>query len=628
MSRKHKNEWWEDEENYYDSRKGWYDRSKKEYGKDWGDLDSYDYSFSQETHKKETTAWEDYQQTGIWRGTAYYQKSLVDYGYVEKMANAFGAKYNITVEAGQGWSADVKSKVLVYEPMSLMQYSKARIIALLLHEIGHIKYTSVHEDTDSPYLLKYKKLAKDVLNCFEDFRIDKIMAKSYAGAEDVYESNKPVVREIAENYTNNAKRLNDMVRSYSNRVASDKNMPVEEKEKKLAKLDELLKKKDNLWNYLSAIVCVAYDESVTMSSKIEEYVNKTKHTILEVQQQKTSYGVLSVLDNKVFPIIQDLMKDLADAIKEVGDIFGKEIAKLVSALVMRWIEDEGETYGEQKVGKNQIKTRVGAGKKDCVPQEWRDGDYNSLRDSVDSAIKELIRKLTFLKKEESVARYVTNQRRGKLNIKSLYKHIIPDFRLFKKKLEVKDTVRSFAFSLVLDKSGSMYGSSNRMIHSTRALILLAEVFNKMKIPYDISLFGSNCKKLKAFNESYTDKMKKNIGGVLTRGGDSSTILRTVFEKGIDLMKQPEKNKIMVIISDGDIGSGIESCHTQYMDKYVKQGVKFIGVGLNCGENIVKLCYSNGFNTKNPSQLPKLFSDMLKGIIFPSTKKQTTQTQLP
>jgi len=603
------------------AKRSWF-KKRRSYKKDYSitpsvednDWEGLDYTFEKTKTKKEETNWQFYQRTGVWRGSDYYQKSLVDYGYIEKMANAFASKFSITIETGSHWSSNVKDKKLIYEPVSLMKLPKARIIALLLHEVGHIKHTTMPTVNDSHYIKKYGNPAMEVFNAFEDFRIDEIMCRAYEGAGDVYEANIPVIKAIADSYREKSGNLKDLILQITKMVVQNVvNIP--DAREKFEALIEKLGKRINLFDYLAVITCCGYGITAPTDGDVKEMIDKTKHAPALAKKNKNSLEVVKMMDKEVYPVIERLLEDIKEP-QDVKDVFGEQVSKVVGSVLKRVLE---EGYDRENVN-SRLGDQKGSNDRagdESVPLEWREGDYDSLRVSVDTAIKELVRKLTFLKKEEEVARYLPNQKRGRLHNKALYKHAVDNNRLFKKKLDSKDTVTSFAFSLVLDVSGSMQGD-NKNIHSTRSLVMLAEVFEKMKIPYEITTFTDQAYGVKGFEETLSKKIKGKIGGTVNiKGG--GTILESVFENGLALDKRLEKNKIMVLISDGDIYEGVEISHRRFMDRYKKRGIKFVGVGLNCGDIIKELCYGDGFVTDVPDKLPVLFSDLLKSLVL--KKKQ-------
>lgn len=616
------------------------------YDDDYGDDEhtrSY-FGFSTEAAEKQETAWEYYKRTGFWRG--YYQPSTVDYGYLEKMANLLGSRFSIAVEAGADWSSDVKAKKLTYDPISLMKYSKARILALLLHEIGHLKYTQQPEAKDSKYLAKYPKPAFEVFNVFEDFRIDRIMARAYAGAEDVYDANKPIIREMAQAYEQSAikviehgysfinvysehllqEAMNKELRASNGNVSSVKIKEINNQvQKKIEAAEKVLMKKILFLHYIKAIMLTGYGEKVYYApgmEKIEEYVRLTAPAIAEVESVKTSLDALKILDAKVYPIIEDLLKwpyDQND--KELSDAFGggqdgANAARYVKENIAKVIDGMNFQTGRIESGRpgQQVPQRMGrgAGNPTRIPSEWMRGEYEPIRQSVDTAIKELIRRLMYLRKEESTPTFVKEQKRGKLHAKGLYRHATGNRRLFQKKLEGRDTVRQFAFSFAVDVSGSMHGEP--LVHSVRGLVMMAEVMEKMEIPYEIKTFGNCQQVVKKFTDKLDDTAKSRIGGIMQMGGGGTT-MDDMFDMREPLLKRQEPNKIMVILSDGDLNRSAENMHQVFMNKWVERGVKFIGVGIQCGDEATRLCYGNGISTDTPLELPQHFHNLLKSVIL-------------
>ena len=176
---------------------------KKWQEKDYeGNIDKWSFDKKLDTGKDFDKEWKAYEKSGVWKGYDYYSPPLLDITYIEQMANALASKYKIKVKSGKCWAIDVDKKELEYNPQDLVSGTKATLIALLLHEIGHLKHTT------SPTKLKSKYLDKrggfEVLNMFEDFRIDNLMTKSYEGAEDVYKALDPIIESVAEKYEENS----------------------------------------------------------------------------------------------------------------------------------------------------------------------------------------------------------------------------------------------------------------------------------------------------------------------------------------------------------------------------------------------------------------------------------------
>ncbi len=244
-----------------------------------------------------------------------------------------------------------------------------------------------------------------------------------------------------------------------------------------------------------------------------------------------------------------------------------------------------------------------------TPPEWENGDYKTLKDSVASEIKSLVNKLTYLRREEMTVKYQHDQKRGKLNTKKLYKTATGSRRLFKKKLENIDTIQSFAFSLLIDVSGSMDG--DRIVHTTRALIILIEVFKKLDIPFEIVTFDDGASVVKNFEASMDKKIETSVGGLVKHSGGGTNL-----NQGLDalkIMNREEKNKIVVVLTDGGVGDTKEF-DTKYFEPWAKKGVKSVGFGVECEEQMKNLCMGNSRLLSNSSQLPVEFSRLLKDLI--------------
>lgn len=584
-----------------------------------------------------TNDWNKFQQTGEWHGYNYYQKPTLDYKYVEQMANAFSAKYNVEVRVGSVWGIDLRKKVLTYRPEDLMFGTKAHLIATLLHEIGHLRYSTYIDDIPNKgkFFQSYYDSCFEVMNLFEDFRIDKLMLKSYEGAEDVFESNKPVVKEIAEKYEQSAINLKlrtqeamdslvgkimGMEKDYQ-KIELKKHFGTDNLElvkKKIEKVKKEIDKGDNLFNYLASILMTGYGQKAKMNVTMRKRVNDTKKAIPLSIKAKTTGEVINVLNKEVYPKIEDLLKDVSSAGNSVvAKAFGADTASKVQSTMddclmsSFYLSVDNESYGDR----NNPKSRTsGHSDENVLPKAWKDGDYDALKESVESAIRELVSRLTFLRRQELVPRWQPGERRGRFDVKSVRKYVTGSMRMFRKKIEVIDTISSYAFSLLVDISGSMNGE--RIIHTTRGLIILSEVFEKMRIPYEVNVFHDLPDSVKLFNDGLTADIKSKIGGLTngTRGG--TNLYKALETKEIrSLAERDEKNKILIILSDGGVSYGKIDYEKLFQKLYDKNRIKTLGIGINCGDEIVKLCLNQGVSVDVPAALPEAFSDILKQTIL-------------
>jgi len=189
------------------SKKWWQRKAHKKKDR-WGEAGGYhdDYGAYSDftepiTYKTDkdfwSKEWKEYEKTGIWEGYAKFEKSTLDFRYIEQMASALSAKYDIKVEVGSNWAIDLDTKTLTYNPQSLLFGTKAHLLASLLHEIGHLRHTTKFTETKLGKIGSENKVAtKNALNAFEDMRIDKIMSNSYGSSKEIFEANKPIVEKL------------------------------------------------------------------------------------------------------------------------------------------------------------------------------------------------------------------------------------------------------------------------------------------------------------------------------------------------------------------------------------------------------------------------------------------------
>lgn len=631
--------WWKDKEERGEIKEveeeemeeGMEDEEWDDYADDY--YGGYNYGFDRKINKKEEEDtkfdWNKWKSTGSkWYGYSYYKEATLDYGYIEKMANLFASKYDITVVPGSSTAINIKTKTFYYNPTNLMFETKASLIAIILHEIGHLLHTTHYDDLKSPYLDKYTNPARLVVNAFEDFRIDDIMSKSYDWSEEIYEAMIPIVKEVAEGYKKKGeemevrnvraiKELEDMIEDVNDSDSMDK-----DKKKELVKhLKELIKERKeegNLMDYLMGISLEGYDQPVKNTHKrIQDMIDKTKHAIPMVVEAKTTQEVTDILDKEVFPVIEDLLKSAKN--KEGGtEQKDGDVNPIVQAS-----EEDGMGHVDRRGGDNKSNQQKVSGRnpgnEGQVPQEWVEGDYNELLNSVKGVVNYFIRKLKKIRSRDLTVRYERKQRRGKLDIRRAYQYRLGNNRLFKKELENVDRIQDFAFSINLDMSGSMEGSN--LVHSTRAVILLSEVFEKLNIPFEIIGWASWRKEIKGFEDSLK-KRKKDIAG-LPQNQLGGTVISYAF-KGDDIAKRPEKKKFMIVLTDGEIGSVDYPLDKlkEWKQKY-SADVKVIGIkiqeedeyyGEGGDERMKELCKEKFIELDEPSNLPDKFSEILKDII--------------
>lgn len=605
-----------------------------------------DFSELREIEKtKDTSDWhkaqmELYNKTGEWRGYSYYQPPELDYRYIEQMANALSSQYKVNIEASDKWAIDLDKKTLLYNPDDLLTSSKARVLNSLLHEIGHLRHTTSYTKLKGAFYDKpeYQAGCQEVISVFEDFRVDKIMVKSYPSAEDIYKHNEPDIRALAKTIENKQEEkiryvltryVNEVRQAYSEndgekicellncrpeelRITDPKNPEISlsagnygsamhyDKVQDLLEIrhrqlrDKLIKEEKNLFNYCAVMCLAGYGQKIKPAEAIKPFVDKTMPAIKKCQNAKDTQSLVNILESEVYPVIEELLT--IPSKDEIEKILGKKGADRLAKMYSESEQQNGAVAGgTRKYGNKE------------VPPSWRRGDYDSLKKSVFRPIQELIKKLNFVKSVQGSPAYVNRQRRGRLDIKQAYKfRVSGNDRIFKRKLESVEKIRNHAFEVLIDISGSMR-DQNRIVQATRSLVVMAEVFDYMRVNYAISTFNTKNHIIKDYDDKLDSDMKRKIGSLVNMAGGGTKITDSLNKS--KLAKQPQRNKIRIILTDG--GLWLDPVIHAKQNKAVKQ------IGFTLAENdkdFIEAC-GQGRYIKQAYDLPIAFEETIKNILI-------------
>lgn len=243
---------------------------------------------------------------------------------------------------------------------------------------------------------------------------------------------------------------------------------------------------------------------------------------------------------------------------------------------------------------------------------------NAMSDVINSTVS-VIRRM----KSENTTEWKTAQRSGKFHVRS---YVDSDLReegkVFKKAIAPKKEADIVGLML-LDISGSTRGSKSYMIGASA--ITLAEAFNRLRYPFAIYSFteGSECYtiKLKDFKDSFI-KTKTNL---TIHTEQYSVDNLPLFCCNVDevtlryarkvLKKQPQKDKLCIVISDGAT-CGSSSDLKKIAASMEKEGITVLAIGVY--DDNVKDIYKNYVLVKNEAdlkKLPKFLSDYLISKVF-------------
>lgn len=559
----------------------WYKReykpkkSRRSY--DYDDYGGYDYSFG--TTKPQA-------------GWYYYEPPLSE-SYIAQIVAALASQHKVTIERGDGWATDVKAKKLVYNSAALRYKSRVELLSCILHEVGHLRYTSPYDELGSPYVEKYGEPAKLAVNVFEDFRVDDLMMKAY-----------PVGGEIRQAFEGDIMNYAEVLRQRGASTRKERLMKITELKVKLQngemdELEKLFKTKDaekiktklaeikaeqsqpSIEEYCAEILYQEARGGMVLDKVVEPYVEKTKHFIGLAPSYPRTLELAKAMDEGVFPIIEPLLKTSSNS-----------TARGVSPELAREI-DVGKTITEMlsvRGAGNEV------GRKPPPPR-----NYSELLNPLIPSIKKLVKLINRIRIAEQAIAYRTRQRSGKVEPRRLYRHRLDDFRLFRKRLPTQVYSRGLAFALYVDASGSMDGTN--AVKATEAACILAEVGERCKIPTEIIRFTNEAKVLKTFSQPLGKKQKGKLMQLLYTDGGTRVLSAWQTSKIREVAKP---HRFVFAITDGGDTSGEEV--NREMPASITPVQVFIGASQADAERIAY--FRRITTTQNASELPDILADII------------------
>lgn len=210
--------------------------------------------------------------------------------------------------------------------------------------------------------------------------------------------------------------------------------------------------------------------------------------------------------------------------------------------------------------------------------------------------------------------YTSGHRSGRIDVRSKGVHIMKGMEnVFRRREGGKDL--SSAVSLLIDASGSMSGS--KILLAQQAAIAMVEAIGRVGVPVEVMVFNNrspNKDEIQNYDEIYkayrsimdTDDRgygrsepltmyvpkrfdanmvhaKQGLGGIQLMAGHNNSDGEALIRAWDSLRKRPEKNKILMVFSDGQpacFGNGTVQQHLRdTVSLLTKEGCNCIGIGI-------------------------------------------------
>ncbi len=560
---------------------------------------------------------------------------FIDQDYLRQVANALtGEKEQVKIVAGHCWQVDLKNNTLYFRE-DTPKSQKSEVLSLLLHEVGHIRYTDKRQVKEFSKLIETYPQVFDIYNALEDTRIEGKFMGDYPKTEELFDS------------------LNTY---YEDRLCAKIDSG---EDKKIIKLHE----------YLIAIRTLIRRKKLPkrLSPDVRQVIDETYSAVKRAVTCDSTEELVKICDDEVFPILHKILNDKETPAPkdgqgrggEGGGKTGKEDGEGESKDGEKKSEEtqdgkgdaKGDTVkdsskgggaGEKRVGEDDLIEKTegdvtghgygasGEGEKRVSNYMPDLKSYGDIKGKYQSLIVGFANRLKSVLVDNASVRYMGRYNSGlKLTGAKAYQSRLGKYDLFTRRREVN--AKNYFVSLVVDESGSMShidGEDSQgvdiinAITAREATIFLMETLERLAIPFQVVGFNRYIETHKKFSDSLdarvkqrTEDLVKNAFGKNGGAGDNNDgdVLMKVAETSVD------GEHIILMISDGSPAPGANAKYRE-LDEVVKtvsrrQNVRLIGIGVGgSGVVAVKRYYSHHAVVPNVAELPQVLVGVLSRLI--------------
>jgi hypothetical protein len=373
--------------------------------------------------------------------------------------------------------------------------------------------------------------------------------------------------------------------------------------------------------------------------------------------------------------IDDFSQELMEAVKEVFDKLPPQVKREIQKKAQEILEQLEDELAKQFAGKfDRDPTETHKEFHDREERETREEQEQERKEKEDRAATELLKELERKEAIESPASDVyenaykevhdmdeklyrrleeifsPNVKRtmklrssgSRINLPAVYKWEASrgagvknlDNRIFESVHlpEKKD----YAFTLLVDLSGSM-SDYNKIQETFKAVVLLAEVLNRLGIPNEILGFQDEVIGFKKFDQKMIDSIRKKMSGMIaevksinpdghnrSQWNDDGPCLADASKS---LESQQAKEKFLLVFSDGQPDgrrSGDYDLHDAVEKIITQTNQKLVGLGLGRDTEHVQTYYPTALPNINVRELPEVLSALLEDMIV-SPEKYTQKS---
>jgi len=257
----------------------------------------------------------------------------------------------------------------------------------------------------------------------------------------------------------------------------------------------------------------------------------------------------------------------------------------------------------------------------------RSKTYEQLYGAIEPYLLFFTKKLNSILVDNNYKRFGGAFKYGRLSSKMLYKFRCKNLRLFNRRILRQH--RTYSVCLLIDESGSMSGS--KIDYSAEAVVLMAEVLDKVGIPFQVCGFNTTMRTYKKYDEKFTWAVKRNLELIIPQiwrweNSGNTNDAYSINKMSYDLSKR-EGETILIVLTDGSPNPShsyvlkedkkrLPSRFVSVRDFDLKEEIikasqssAVIGVGLNAP--YVQKNYPQAVVCEDMAQLPRMLLNILR-----------------
>jgi hypothetical protein len=508
----------------------------------------------------------------------------------QKVAQMLAKEHKITIEEGERWACNLKTKFVYFVKNDIYNLSEDHILGLTLHEIAHIHYTSEFKaPADNP------ELTHTVWNALEDNAIENIIGRDYPNAGEILASTNDEV-------------LDTLI-------------------KILPKISVSMFEKSIL--YASArFMGRGYAYGMTQYEKIGDEIAtimiKNRKNILERKHSDDLMPLaIQIKDLLIAKLGQPTDKEkqqMADEAKFQG---GAERQGNNNSRANQSGPGKPGTIGTSANGsaqsaKEALVTALKAG------QGWQMGASAhqgvNFIDSISDQAKIIGKQLRTVLKRNNAMEFGGRYRTGKLLSKRFVRVIANrDRHPFARRI-VKSN-QSYAFAIASDISGSMFNGNgeNQASYALTSMHMVSEALRIAGVPRSMIVFGQNAAVASPMNKLQVPWSDLSAEKTIRKAGQNSTNIDRAILMCVDqLAGIKAERKIMIVLTDGQ--SNIASMMEAHK-KATQADIECLGITIGSSYDARDMSRvfgekknTNITDTRKTSLIGKAFIDILKQSI--------------